>query len=241
MANQSNVENTYVLTGDSLSYSKNAHSISIPNKPDATYLIIKHENKANVSDWLTAIGTLGAVMISLFLSYGNRRKKLVRIRSFYIYHPRESSTLTLYAEIENKSDFPLEVKQISLKQNRKSSHFLRIQFKPDQESKTIGPKEIKDLTLYGRQLTYNFTTGLEEIPCTSMADLAVFFDKSLHFTDKEKLNSKLLKRKISKIIICIGTNLGTADIHNRKFYRNELEAFSFNLLASFKLMQEDKS
>ncbi|MFA5850401.1 MAG: hypothetical protein WC833_11025 [Bacteroidales bacterium] len=240
MANQSNVLNTYVLTGDSLSHSKNAHSIAIPNNPNATYIVVNHENKANASDWLTAIGTLGAVMISLFLSYGNRRKKLVRIRSFYIYSPRESSTLTLSAEIENNSDYPLEIKQISFRQNRRSSYFLKIQFKPDRESNTIGPKGIKDLTLYGLQLTYSFDTGFKEIPCTSMIDLAVFFDRNLKFSDKEKLDCKLLKRKLSQIVICIGTNIGTADIHNRKLYHNELEAISRNFVECFKSMKEDK-
>jgi hypothetical protein len=204
--------------------------ITIQSNPAQNEIV---ETEPKITDWLTAIGTILAVVLSLIFSglslIRKRRKNLVKTKKVTctksILNDQESR-IKMEARIYNNSSVPLELYAIRFKYRKaKYGPIFPVSFKPENGKMIISPLNSKTVYLTAFRTEIN-NYPIKEVPCKSFSDLAYESKEYLKHLQRKpkskiKVNKKYLKKVLNNMDILTMTNLDSENYFQRKMTTRE--------------------
>lgn len=213
-------------------HNKDTQAISIQNEKLSISIDRVPKSQPMITDWLTSIGTILAVVLSLLFSglalLQKRRKNFVKIKSVSINgvgYP-DLRTIQLHATVINNSSVMLEINELWFQYNRQRGPLYPVFFRPVDKKVIIPPLNSKRITFDA----YKF-----DIPCNSFLEMAQETVGYLQqYQDVVKNRLKVDKRSFKKVLmnlnVGIKSNLDTERYFMRKLTRTETKYCTSQIL-----------
>ncbi len=205
-------------------------------------VIIAHvpESQPMITDWLAAIGTILAVILSLGFSalayYNTLRRNFVKINSIYI-SSTQSQTIELEATITNNSSVPLDVYSLWFQYNKQRGPMFPVFFRPKDEKITILPLNSQCVKFYAYKyvITNDSDNRITLARCNSFLEMAEETVAYLHqfqgaINNRLTISKKDFKKVLKNLNVGSKTNLDTERFFTRKLTTFETKYCTFQII-----------
>ena len=215
-------------------------AITLQNEQIKVIIAKMPEEQPMITDWLAAIGTILAVVISLVFSglalKQAHRRNFVKIKSVTmsgVGYPK-LETIQLQANIINDSSVPLEVYRLWFKYNKQLGPLFPVFFKPIEEKVTILPLNSKIIAFNAFKYDVRPLKSIE-LRCNSFLEMAheavsYLAQHQGAVKNKLKINKKDFRKVLLNLNVGITTNIDTEGYFSRKLTKTEMKYISFRII-----------